>query len=119
MTPSPPFGPQSFALPLTELSPLGGEVWRVRLSLPSGVTPPYAAGQYLLLERTQGEPSAFSLASAPHQGQILELHILGREPSARVQLPFGDVYLTAPPKMPVLLLASGAGMAQMQSLLEH
>ncbi|MDT4846041.1 Terephthalate 1,2-dioxygenase, reductase component 1 [compost metagenome] len=111
---------------------MGGDVWRVRLRAPAGKPPRYHAGQYLLVERDDGEWSAFSLASAPHQGRELELHILGREASAqallaqlqrtrmaRVQLPFGDTHLAELPDGPLVLIAAGTGMAQMHSLIEH
>lgn len=117
---------------LIECAEVGGDVWRVRLLAPAGKPPRYHAGQYLLLERDDGEWSAFSLASAPHQGRELELHVLGREPSslavlaqlqrarmARVQLPFGDTHLAELPDGPLVLIAAGTGMAQMHGLIEH
>ncbi|MBF7730117.1 CDP-6-deoxy-delta-3,4-glucoseen reductase [Pseudomonas sp. N040] len=120
------------ACQLIDCCAVGGDVWRVRLRAPAGKLPRYHAGQYLLLERADGELSAFSLASAPHTGRELELHILAREPGtqvlleqlqreqvARVQLPFGDTHLAELPDGPLLLLAAGTGMAQMHSLLEH
>ncbi len=92
----------------------------------------YHAGQYLLIERENGESSAFSIASAPQQGRELELHILARdnpavellkqlqkERIARIQMPFGDVHLAAAEQRPLLLIAAGTGMAQMHSLIEH
>lgn len=126
-------------LPVREVScqlidclPVGGDVWRVRLRVPAGKPLRYHAGQYLMLLRPDGEWAAFSLASAPHQGRELELHVLVRDegteallahlrssPSVRVQLPFGDTHLADLPDGPLVLLAAGTGMAQMQSLLEH
>jgi CDP-4-dehydro-6-deoxyglucose reductase len=104
----------------------------VRLRAPAGKAPRYHAGQYLLVQRDDGEWSAFSLASAPHQGRDLELHILTREDSsrqivaqlqrtrlARVQMPFGDTHLAELPDGPLVLIAAGTGMAQMHSLIEH
>jgi CDP-4-dehydro-6-deoxyglucose reductase len=120
------------ACQLLECSELGGDVWRVRLLAPAGKPPRYHAGQYLLLEDAGGEQMAFSIASAPHQGRELELHILAveerpqslieqlqRERLVRVQLPFGDTHLAQLPDGPLLLLAAGTGMAQMHSLIEH
>ena len=111
---------------------LGGDVWRVRLLAPAGKLPRYHAGQYLLIEAADGEQVALSLASAPHQGRELELHILASEERAvalvaqlqcdrlaRVQLPFGDTHLAQLPDGPLLLIAAGTGMAQMHSLIEH
>ncbi|WP_137886419.1 CDP-6-deoxy-delta-3,4-glucoseen reductase [Pseudomonas sp. 2FE] len=117
---------------VSECVEVGGDVWRVILRAPAGKPPRYHAGQYLLLQREDGEQAAFSLASAPYQGRDLELHILGRETSAltlleqlrskpmvQVQLPFGDAHLDELPDGPLILIAAGTGMAQMHSLIEH
>ncbi|MBD7976838.1 CDP-6-deoxy-delta-3,4-glucoseen reductase [Serpens gallinarum] len=111
---------------------VGGDVYRLRLRAPAGNPPRYHAGQYALLQREDGEWSAFSLASAPAMGRELELHILAREAQprellefinrqgfARMQLPFGDTHLAELPDGPLVLIAAGTGMAQMHSLIEH
>src|SRR5690606_25836990 len=111
---------------------VGGDVFRVRLRTPAGRQPQYYAGQYLLLQRQNGEFAAFSLASAPQSGRELELHILARDETtlaliehlrsqgfARIQMPFGDTHLAELPDGPLVLLAAGTGMAQMHSLIEH
>ncbi len=85
-----------------------------------------------MIERENGEKSAFSIASAPHTGRDLELHVLVREDSARslieqlqrnkmarVELPFGDTHLADLPEGPLVLIAAGTGMAQMNSLIKH
>jgi CDP-4-dehydro-6-deoxyglucose reductase len=72
----------------------------VRLRAPAGKPPRYHAGQYLMIER-EGGKAAFSLASAPHGGRELELHVLAREPALQlieqlkrdgIELPFGDAH---------------------------
>jgi CDP-4-dehydro-6-deoxyglucose reductase len=111
---------------------IGGDVYRVQLRAPAGKPPRYHAGQYLLIEREDGDMAAFSIASAPYQGRELELHILAREASscslleqlqrtgvARLQMPLGDTHLAGLQEAPLLLIAAGTGMAQMHSLLEH
>ncbi|ENA32780.1 hypothetical protein HMPREF1487_06502 [Pseudomonas sp. HPB0071] len=121
----------TFACQVLACEDVGGDVRRVRLLAPAGKPPRYHAGQYLMLERDDGKQSAFSLASAPHQGRELELHILTREESSqaiiqqlerermvRVQLPFGDAHLADLPPGPLVLIAAGTGMAQMHSLIE-
>ncbi|WP_225775835.1 CDP-6-deoxy-delta-3,4-glucoseen reductase [Pseudomonas sp. Marseille-Q5115] len=123
---------RSFACQVTECADVGGDVWRVRLRAPAGKPPRYHAGQYLLIERDGTDKAAFSLASAPHSGRELEMHILGREDSAlnllaqlrrdslaRVELPYGDAHLAELPDGPLVLIAAGTGMAQMHSLIEH
>ena len=127
------------ALPVRQLAcqllgceEVGGGVFRLRLRAPAGKPPRYHAGQYLLLERADGSQAAFSIASAPHAGRELELHVLARDEGtrslldfirqrglARVQLPFGDCHLAELPDGPLLLLAAGTGLAQMHSLIEH
>ncbi|WP_421682654.1 CDP-6-deoxy-delta-3,4-glucoseen reductase [Stutzerimonas urumqiensis] len=117
---------------LLSCEPAGGQVFRIRLRLPAGKPVSYHAGQYLLLQRPDGEFSAFSIASAPECGRELELHVLARDASslaliehlqaerlARVRLPFGDTHLADLPDGPLVLIAAGTGMAQMQSLIDH
>lgn len=123
---------REFACQLIGCRDLGGDVVGVRLRAPAGRSARYHAGQYLLIQREDGEHSAFSLASAPHQGRELELHVLVREDSARqlldfiqrqgfarVRMPFGDTHLAELPDVPLVLIAAGTGMAQMHSLIEH
>lgn len=106
--------------------PLGGDVYRVQLRAPAGKSLRYHAGQYLLVERADGDMAAFSIASAPHQGRELELHILVREESTRqllaqlqqqgtvsVQLPMGSC--ASQPPAGLLLIAAGTGLAQMNT----
>ncbi|MBX9763346.1 MAG: CDP-6-deoxy-delta-3,4-glucoseen reductase [Pseudomonadaceae bacterium] len=111
---------------------LGGDVVRLRLQAPAGKAPRYHAGQYLLLQRDGDDYAAFSLASAPHSGRELELHVLARDEATlgmlaqvrrnglvRVKMPFGDTHLAALPDGPLVLIAAGTGMSQMHSLIEH
>jgi CDP-4-dehydro-6-deoxyglucose reductase len=111
---------------------VGGDVFRLRLQAPAGKAPRYHAGQYLLLQRDGDDYAAFSLASAPHRGRELELHVLARDEATveliaqlrrtglvRVKMPFGDTHLAELPDGPLVLIAAGTGMAQMHSLIEH
>jgi CDP-4-dehydro-6-deoxyglucose reductase len=116
---------------VSECVDVGGDVWRVRLRAPAGKPPRYHAGQYLMIERENGEKSAFSLASAPHcgrdwscmcwpRGQRAHLiEQLQRNRMARIELPFGDTHLAELPDGPLVLIAAGTGMGQMHSLIEH
>lgn len=123
---------RNLACQVTECTDVGGDVWRVGLRAPAGKPPRYHAGQYLMIERENGEKSAFSLASAPHVGRDLQLHVLAREnsaitlleqlrrnPTVRIEMPFGDTHLSELPDGPLVLIAAGTGMAQMHSLIEH
>ncbi|MCO8162589.1 CDP-6-deoxy-delta-3,4-glucoseen reductase [Pseudomonas sp. 21LCFQ010] len=123
---------RKLACQLSECVAVGGDVWRIGLRTPAGKLPRYHAGQYLMIERDGGGKSAFSLASAPHSGRDLQLHVLVREAGARalleqlqrdgiarVELPLGDTHLAELPDGPLVLIAAGTGMAQMHSLIEH
>lgn len=123
---------RKLACSVSECVDVGGDVWRVRLRAPAGKPLRYHAGQYLMIEREGGKQAAFSLASAPHAGRELELHVLAREPSAvqlidqlrrdglaRIEMPFGDTHLAELPDGPLVLIAAGTGMGQMHSLVEH
>jgi CDP-4-dehydro-6-deoxyglucose reductase len=123
---------RELACQVVDCEPQGGDVYRLRLRAPAGKLPRYHAGQYVLLQREGEDYAAFSLASAPHQGRDLELHILARDavtealvarlqqqPSVRIKLPFGDTHLAELPEGPLVLIAAGTGMAQMHSLVEH
>ena len=123
---------RKLACSVTECVEVGGDVWRLRLRAPAGKPLRYHAGQYLMIEREGGKQAAFSLASAPHGGRDLELHVLCREDSAqqllaqlkrdgiaRIEMPFGDAHLAELPEGPLVLIAAGTGMGQMHSLVEH
>ena len=123
---------RKLACQVVECSPIGGDVWRGRLRTPAGKPLRYHPGQYLLLERDGAEPAAFSIASAPSEERMLELHILTRDPVtqavidylqqhkvARIQAPFGEACLSELPDQPLVLIAAGTGLAQMQSIVEQ
>lgn len=122
---------RNLACQLESIEELGGDVVRIQLRTPAGKPLRYHAGQYLLLERADGELSAFSIASAPDSGRILELHILVRDDNtrdlirhlrhqrvARVRVPLGDTCLPRQPGKPLVLIAAGTGLAQMQSIIQ-
>ncbi len=122
----------SLACQLDSAEDLGGDVWRLRLRAPAGKRINFHPGQYLLLEREDEQLSAFSIASTPSEERVIELHILTREQQtlamveqirrerlARLKLPFGDCHLAHLPPGPLVLIAAGTGLAQMQSLIEH
>jgi len=121
---------RKLACQLVDCIDMGADVFRILLRAPAGAKICYHAGQYLRIERENGESSAFSIASTSDNGRELELHILIREASAqnllaqlqqkrmaRIELPFGDAHLAQLPDRPLLLIAAGTGMAQMQSLI--
>lgn len=122
---------RNLACQVESIDELGGDVVRIQLRTPAGKPLRHHAGQYLLLERWDGELSAYSIASAPDSGRTLELHILVRDQNtraliehlrlqriARIRVPFGDTCLPRQPDKPLVLVAAGTGLAQMQSIIQ-
>lgn len=123
---------QELLCPVESCVPVSETVYRLRLALPESAVQSlhYFAGQYALIQREDGEFAPYSLASPPVWRGVLEFHVEVKESGrhlpnflleagvARVRLPFGDVHLAELPSGPLVLIAAGTGMAQMQSLLE-
>lgn len=111
------------------------------LELPHGKRLPFLAGQHIDILLSDGSRRAFSIASAPHEEDALELHIRHvpggrftghvftdmrvRDP-LRIEGPHGNFFLressasaaTEPPA-PLILVAGGTGFAPLKSMLLH
>lgn len=116
-----------------DVSPISGDVWRVRLELPASPAVRFHAGQYLAIELPNAEPAYFSIASAPDH-KAVELHIQAGEDWTTAQtildylrtrgvvpvaVPYGKACLAQVPDRPVVLVAAGTGFAQMKSVVEY
>jgi len=106
----------------------------VRLKLPANERLQFLAGQYIDFLLKDGRRRSFSLATAPHDDQLLELHIRhvpdgfftdllfgqykGRE-ILRFEGPLGAFYLREDSDKPVILVAGGTGFAPIKAIIEH
>jgi CDP-4-dehydro-6-deoxyglucose reductase len=106
----------------------------VKLKLPASERLQYLAGQYVDLLLKDGRRRSFSLATAPHDDALLELHIRqvpggffttqlfnqykGRE-ILRLEGPLGSFYLREDSDKPVILVAGGTGFAPIKAIIEH
>ena len=106
----------------------------VRLKLPANERLQYLAGQYIDLLLKDGRRRSFSLATAPHDDALLELHIRnvpggfftrqlfaeykGRE-ILRFEGPFGTFYLRESSDKPIIFVAGGTGFAPIKAMIEH
>lgn len=106
----------------------------VRLKLPANERLQYLAGQYLDLLLKDGRRRSFSMATAPHDDALLELHIRlvpggwfttqlftefkGRE-ILRFEGPLGSFYLREDSDKPIILVAGGTGFAPIKAIVEH
>lgn len=115
----------------TLLSPT---VARLRLTLPKEQRLQYLAGQYVEILLKGGKRRAFSLASAPHEEEFLELHVryveggdfteyvfkeMAERAILRFEGPLGTFFLREDSTRPILMMAGGTGFAPLKAMLEH
>ena len=126
---------RTFNTALLAVEPLGETVVRLRLAPESGRSMSYREGQFLTVELPDGDLRSYSLAAPVRDDGTLELHIrlypngkfssllrnqLGAGDSLKVHGPFGDCTWQVPPSVqaPILMLATGTGIAPLNALLE-
>jgi CDP-4-dehydro-6-deoxyglucose reductase len=106
----------------------------VRLKLPANERLQFLAGQYIDLLLKDGRRRSFSLATAPHDDALLELHIRhipgghfsgqlfnefkGRE-ILRFEGPLGTFFLREDSDKPIIFVAGGTGFAPIKGVIEH
>ena len=106
----------------------------VRFKLPANERLQYLAGQYIDFLLKDGKRRSFSLATPPHDDQLLELHIRhvpngfftdllfsqykGRE-ILRFEGPLGAFYLREDSDKPAIFVAGGTGFAPIKAIIEH
>ncbi|MGB1309674.1 MAG: CDP-6-deoxy-delta-3,4-glucoseen reductase [Leucothrix sp.] len=116
------------------LNRLAADVMEVRLALPASESLPFRAGQYIDFLLRHRKRRAFSIANAPNQDGILELHIRlvpGGEFTERVfnqfqikslvriEAPLGDFYIREASNRPLLMIAGGTGFAPIKAMIEQ
>jgi len=118
---------------IERLTPLAADVMQVWLRLPAVETLRFQPGQYLDILLDGGRRRSFSIASPPHDSELLELHIR-RVPGGgfterlfgtlhpgallRIEGPVGQ-FTYRPGSGPVLMIAGGTGFAPLKSMLRH
>jgi len=120
--------PPAIGAAITEVTPLGPAIVRVRLEPDDELS--YRPGQYVQLIQDD-QVRAYSLASTPVDGPHLDLHVRvhrhGRvsrwlaeaSPGARVQLrgPAGSCFYTeGRPTQPILMVGTGTGLAPLWAI---
>ena len=122
---------KTLTCPIASIGRYHNDTRRVILELPEPVD--FHAGQYLqLVLRDKKFP--FSIASAPHEREKLELHIgptpdsddsdaiealLDSSDRLKIEIPLGDCFITEAPDHPLILIAASTGVTQMKSIVEH
>jgi len=112
---------------------LAADVMQLKLRLPQNERLQYLAGQYLDIHMRDGQRRSFSMANAPHNDEMLELHIrnyggvfsrlvfeqMKVRDIVRFEGPFGTFFLHEDSDKPIVLLASGTGFAPIKAIIEH
>ena len=121
---------------IARLTPLAPDVMQVLLRLPSVERLRFHPGQYLDVLLPGGRRRSFSIASPPHDSDLLELHVrrvsgggfterlFGSDAQLtvgsllRIEGPIGQFSYREGPG-PVLMIAGGTGFAPLKSMLRH
>ena len=110
------------------------EVMRIRIKLPNAQRLQFLAGQYLDILLPEGKRRAFSIASAPHSEDVLELHIrhidgggftgwvfeeMQDRAILRLEGPQGTFFIrNDKTERPMILMGGGTGFAPLKSMIE-
>lgn len=119
---------------IERLELLAHDVMGVWLKVPPVERLRFLAGQYVDVLLPDGRRRSFSLANAPHDDALLELHVrfvpggafstqlfeqMQARTLLRIQGPLGTFVLREASPRPVLMMAGGTGFAPLKSMLEH
>ena len=124
---------RQFSCRVSSCEKLNDDVIRLILELPKTERLQFLAGQYINIIMREGKRRSFSLANAPHQDQIIELHIrhydgglfseyafkeLKERAILRIEGPLGQFTLQESDR-PIIMIAGGTGFAPVKSLVEY
>ena len=119
---------------IEKLERLAPDVIELHLRLPASERLQFWAGQYIDILLKDGRKRSFSLANAPHDDALLQLHIRHVPGGAftdqvfstmkvkdilRFNGPHGSFYLREESTKPAILLAGGTGFAPIKAIVEH
>jgi CDP-4-dehydro-6-deoxyglucose reductase len=111
----------------------GPDVMMIQLRLPGSERLMFLAGQYIDILTKTGLRRSLSLANAPHDDAVLQLHLrnyggpfsqfvfntLKEKDILRFEGPLGTFFLREDSDKPIILLASGTGFAPIKAIIEH
>lgn len=109
------------------------DVMLLDLKLPAHERLQFLAGQYIDLLLRGSIRRSFSMANAPHDDSVLQLHLrdyggpfsqhvfgtMKEKDIIRFEGPFGVFFLREESVKPIILLASGTGFAPIKAMVEH
>lgn len=117
-----------------KLERVAPNVMVISLKLPTNERLQFLAGQYIDILMKNGKRRSFSLANAPHDDELLQLHVrnylggtfaehvftrMKERDILRFEGPLGTFFLREDSDKPIIFVASGTGFAPVKSILEH
>ncbi len=117
-----------------KMEQLSHDVMALFLKLPSNERMQFMAGQYVEFILKDGKRRAFSFANAPHDDDLLEMHLrlipggqfthyvfseMHEKAIVRLEGPFGSFYLREDSEKPIIFVAGGTGFAPIKGIIEH
>lgn len=116
-----------------QMEKLADDVMRIRLKLPANERLQFLAGQYLDILMRGGMRRSLSMANAPHENGLIELHLrnyggpfsdhvfnkMKEKEILRFEGPLGTFFLREESAKPIVLVASGTGFAPIKAMIEH
>ncbi len=110
------------------------DVMIISLKLPTNERLQFLPGQYIDILMKDGKRRSFSLANAPHDDELLQLHVrnypggtfsehvftsMQEKEILRFEGPLGTFFLREDSDKPIIFVASGTGFAPIKSMLEY
>jgi CDP-4-dehydro-6-deoxyglucose reductase len=117
-----------------KLERVAPDVMVISLKLPASERLQFLPGQYIDILMKDGKRRSFSLANAPHDDELLQLHVrnypggtfaehvftrMKEKDILRFEGPLGTFFLHEDSDKPIIFVASGTGFAPVKSILEH
>lgn len=117
-----------------KLERVAPNVMVISLKLPTNERLQFLAGQYIDIFMKNGKRRSFSLANAPHDDELLQLHVrnylggtfaehvfthMKERDILRFEGPLGTFFLREDSDKPIIFVASSTGFAPVKSILEH
>ena len=113
---------------------LNHDVISLKLKLAGDERLQYHAGQYIEFILDDGKRRAFSIANAPHNDDLIELHIRHVEGGVftdflfedmpdksmlRLEGPLGSFFLREKTERPIIMVGGGTGFGPIKAMIEH
>jgi CDP-4-dehydro-6-deoxyglucose reductase len=113
---------------------LTDDVMALHLKLPANEKLVFLAGQYIEFLLKDGGRRSFSMANAPHDAELIQLHVrhvaggqftdhvfnkMKERDILRCEGPLGTFFLREDSDKPIVFVASGTGFAPIKAIIEH